>query len=217
MSGPTGVRGSQGPRGLIGVEGPNGITGMFGPQGGEGPVGVAGGTGITGSTGIQLDGNGSLIQCASVINVQVTTGSTSSIITFNTFNPVLSASLSTSISGQYDATGMNYYGNPLSAISETLNFPAGNYLIRAILQYNTTSSGTIALRMTNPSDDVIIASSTTASPGSDCILHTFFTPTQTTSAVFRVFASQNPQPVLQDGIVTSISPQRANISIVKIW
>jgi hypothetical protein len=216
--GPTGVRGVQGVRGEVGDGGPIGIPGMIGPQGSQGPVGVTGATGIMGSTGIQLDGNGSLVQCTSRIggdNIFVSNDNFYNI-PFNTPNPSLVGNLSTTISGQYDASGINYYGTPLQ-ITDGSNFafPSGKYYITAVLPIGSASGLEAALVMTE--SNVNIANSTSANPGSDCILQHFFTPSQDTSITFRVYISrENPVPI---ELFPSISSdfQNINVSIVKIW
>jgi hypothetical protein len=221
MSGPTGVSGPQGVRGETGPTGPTGITGMAGPQGIQGPAGVTGATGIAGSTGIQLYGNGSLIQTASSVNVEGSNKVAGGFVAvnFNTYNPPLASTLSTTISGQYDASGLNYYGTPMIFSNQSIVFPEGKYFINATLplQYNgDTSTNRLYLQLESFSGNVYtsIAGSIAAHPGGTAILQHYYTTSNPVELAFRVYSDSESGPVFSD---VSSNFQNFAVSIVKIW
>lgn len=226
--GPTGVRGLQGPVGVEGPSGRTGMTGLFGPQGEKGPTGVKGPTGIPGSTGIQLYGNGSLVQCSSVrVSTAIPDEYTPVNLTFQTFNPALAEPLfntSVAISGQYDASGLNYYGNPLSFSTEFITVPAGKYYMSAIVTLNNALSGltpppftiVTSLESYNQVSFSTLTKGTAAGPGGASHLQYYYTPTEDTDVVVRVAASSGTEPF---GLFLNPTPMypSATLSIVKIW
>lgn len=218
MSGPTGVAGRQGPRGATGPTGPTGIAGMVGIQGLRGPTGVTGATGIAGSTGIQLYGNGSLIQCADLCGATIQS-STFSPITFNVLNPSLSSGKSTTISGQYDTSGLNYYGNPMIISNEFITIPSGNYYISSVLSHNNQSaiSTTLAyLSLCNYNGSIYssnIANGIPANNRSASHLQCYITPSNDITVSLGVNVSNSSTP---ENLVSSNQPS-VFLSIVKIW
>lgn len=217
MSGPTGVRGPQGPRGQIGVVGPTGIQGMFGPQGVQGPLGFTGRGGIGGSTGIQLYGNGSLVQCAARTGTPaLSTNGNYQTIGLNAVNPALSGSNSVSISGQYDASGLNYYGNPLVMSQPLITIPNGKYFISATLSTKDISGTNITsldLASYNGVSYTTIVTGIAARPGSDCHLQHYYTPSTDTTVSLRARTSTSGQVFTE--VIGNVP--YATLSIVKIW
>lgn len=218
MSGPTGVAGPQGPRGVTGATGPTGITGMFGPQGLQGPRGVTGATGMSGSTGIQLYGNGSLVQCANAAGgTSLTTNNSNQTITLNNKNPELSGIYSTTISGQYDASGLNYYGNPLVISNQYITIPAGKYFISSRLSTKQVSPEDNNVSYTELAtyngDYATLITSTPAGRGSECHLQYYFTPSNDTTLSLRVWTTASGTELTY---ASAIEPY-ANMTIVKIW
>lgn len=220
MSGPTGVRGPQGPIGMTGFMGPAGITGMMGPQGAEGPVGYTGVTGITGSTGIQLYGNGSLVQCGTI---PTPTGEVATNIVapyrFSNLNPnpPLLGTRSTTISGQYDASGLNYYGSPLEISNEFITIPAGKYFVSAAIttKYVADGTNTSYLQLASYSNASYsgIVNGIPAKMGSTNHLQCYYAPSVDTVVSLRVISSVDKVALLD-----SVSPATvAALSIVKIW
>lgn len=221
MSGPTGVAGAQGLRGYNGPPGATGIAGMYGPQGAVGPVGPVGPTGIAGSTGIQLYGNNSLIQCASYTNSLEPVGTVSAGytgISMPTKTPPLSGNLSTTISGQYDASGLNYYGSPMSMSDEFIVFPAGKYYISACLPTNyngnfNANKTFLELSSWDGSTYTPIVKSIPAYSGSANHLQYYYTPTTDTTVALRVNISNSSGSLYT---YSSINPL-SKLTIVKIW
>lgn len=218
MSGPTGVSGPQGPRGAMGPTGPTGITGMFGPQGLQGPIGVTGATGIAGSTGIHLYGNGSLVQCLSIGDTAAPNTVDNDFInlTFNQRNPALNGILSTTISGQYDASGLNYYGNPMTISNANIRIPAGNYFISAVFPVQSNvATNTYYLQMaSNDGSYTPIVNGIPANSGGECILQYYHTSPNDIDVTFRLFTVIADQSVYFN---TSPNYQNAALTIVKIW
>jgi hypothetical protein len=220
MSGPTGVRGPQGPIGITGFMGPVGSTGMIGPQGVYGPVGVTGVTGITGSTGIQLYGNGSLVQCGTVLSPVITVNTSRSgpyMFSDLSTNPALLETRSSSISGQYDTSGLNYYGNPLEISNEFITIPAGKYFISAAISttYVTNNSNISYLQLAsyNGATYTGIVNGIPARTGSTNHLQCYYTPSTDTAVSVRVISSVDNALLLN-----RVDPANvAALSIVKIW
>lgn len=226
MSGPTGVAGPQGPRGAVGITGPTGIAGMFGPQGARGPTGVTGATGIAGSTGIHLYGNGSLVQCATLDGASVSVNHSAPYIVDGLVpfaNPTLSGSTSTSISGQYDASGLNYYGNPLLISNEFITIPAGKYFISAALttEYAASGCNVSYFQLSSYSDSTYsnIVNGIPARQGSTTHLQHYFTPSNDTVVSLRVFSQSADSPAGDGDVLLSPAPpsRQLALSIVKIW
>lgn len=213
-AGPTGVRGIQGPEGPIGVAGPIGNTGVRGQQGNRGPVGLQGPTGIPGSTGIQLYGNGSLVQSASLRDTQLSLATSTTInVPYTTKNPALVSGASTTISGQYDTSGLNYYGIPLSIgeKDEEITIPAGKYWITAIF-----SNGEVSPKVVLQLDDKLgnnIAKGIPANFNGISMLQHYYEPRVDTKVSFRVFSDATGNAFKT---ISSTFPN-TSISIVKIW
>lgn len=219
MSGPTGVRGPQGPRGVTGPTGPTGITGMFGPQGVRGPVGVTGATGIAGSTGIHLYGNGSLVQCMSIENTVVPNSVDNDFLnlTFNQRTPSLNGTLSTTISGQYDTSGLNYYGNPMVISNEFTTIPAGNYFISGVFPVQSfTPANTYYMQMASydGSNYTTIVNGIPAQSGSECIFQYYHTASNDMTVSFRLYTTLPGQNIVK---AVDSNYQNAALTIVKIW
>jgi hypothetical protein len=155
--------------GPIGEQGPAGIIGIIGSQGNVGITGPRGATGIAGMTGIQLHGNGSLVQCISQRG-PTGGGPTGGLlgdphVRFTAFNPVLSSvKTSMTISGQYENTGLNFYGIPMTISNapdsvDTIAIPTGEYYITAVLPVVThavvPAFPTIVLNLMNEGTIVI--------------------------------------------------------------
>lgn len=219
-TGPTGVRGPQGPRGAVGITGPTGATGPQGPQGPRGETGPNGVTGITGSTGIQLYGNGSLIQSANMRDTQLTTStSTPGVLNFNTRSPALVSGTSTTISGHYDTAGLNRYGNPLTMDPSTgvITLPAGKYWITASISIETTSTNAVYIALTSGtgSEPTVVAKGTAVVGYGVSHLHHYYAPPEDIAIRFFLFTKDS-------GTVTSFTTTgtafpNASVSIVKIW
>lgn len=215
-TGPTGVRGPQGPRGEVGITGPTGATGPQGPQGQIGQPGLDGLPGITGSTGIQLYGNGSLVQCANMRETQVTADlSVPGLLIFNNHNPVLVSRTSTTISGQYDTTGFNRYGNPLTMVdSGIITLPAGKYWITASISIETTSTNPVYIALTSGENTAtIIAKGTAVIEVGVSHLHYYYAPPE--DIVIRFFLYSDA--AVQSNTNRGAAFPNASVSIVKIW
>jgi collagen type II alpha len=208
MSGPTGTRGAQGIKGGVGVTGPIGISGQDGGAGPVGSQGVNGPTGITGGTGTQLYGNASLVQSGQCTNL----GSDSPII-FASQNPALVNGKSTTISGQYDSTQLNYYGVPLSINGALITIPVGNYYISATMPISINVVDTDIVYLTLSTYDgstyTPIAWSTPANKAGVCHLQYVYRPTVDTVVSFLSSVTNTP--------AFSVGTPHVNLSIVKIW
>lgn len=217
-----GVQGPQGPKGQIGPLGPRGLTGPAGKSGNGGPTGATGPAGIVGSTGIQLYGNASLIQCASLrnSNIPVESNAVGYYIpfAFNTFTPALSGNRSTTITGQYDTSGLNYYGVPLTVSGEYITVPSGKYLISSVLPIGkdlSLSEFFLELSLYTGEGWSTIVRGTPAGAACASHLQHYYTSSQDTIVGFRLFTTPNvTMGVFQD---VSTGYPNASLSIVKIW
>ena len=230
MSGPTGIQGPQGVRGFTGPTGSRGITGMFGPQGVAGPTGLQGATGLVGSTGTQLYGNGSLIQCFSIVNQGLVANSNYNVLTLSTQNPSFSGGKSTTISGQYDTTGLNYYGTPMSLSNEFLTIPIGKYLISASLPtfvdgnapmptpgFPADNSTFLALSSydSNTTTYTNIVTGIPALAGSTTHLQHYYCPSNDTVVSLRLWCSNDNMQIYPN--TSSSNSKNAIMTIMKIW
>lgn len=207
MSGPTGTRGAEGIKGPVGGTGPTGFPGQDGGAGPVGSQGVNGPIGITGGTGTQLYGNASLVQSG-----QCTGLGSSYTLQFANQNPALVSGKSTTISGQYGSTQLNYYGTPLSINGALITIPAGNYYITAMMPITNTIMEGIAIFLTLSEYDgstyTPIAWSTAANKAGVCYLQYVYSPTvDTVVSILKSVTSDT---------ITAGSPH-VNLSIVKIW
>lgn len=213
MSGVTGVRGPQGVGGAAGSAGSQGLTGPQGPFGYPGVNGLMGPTGISGGTGTQLYGHGSVTQsalCSAILDSDI------GAIPFGATNPALSSEVSTTINGQYDTTGLNFYGSPMTLDSGTNTFitlPVGKYYITAIAPIYTATAETINVHLLLSTYDgatyTDIAYSTPAFTNQVCHLQTIYTPAVDTILSIRL--STLP-------VSASLSPgNTVSLSIVKFW
>ncbi len=214
MSGVTGVRGPQGVGGAAGSAGSQGLTGPRGPFGYPGVNGLMGPTGISGGTGTQLYGHGSVTQSA--ISGSELTSDIGAIPFEGAKNPPLSSEQSTTINGQYDTTGLNFYGSPMTLDSATNTFitlPVGKYYITAIAPIYTASATAknvhLLLSTYDGASYTDIAYSTPAFTKQVCHLQTIYTPAVDTILSIRL--SSLP-------VSASLSPgNTVSLSIVKFW
>lgn len=213
MSGVTGVRGPQGIGGAAGSAGSQGLAGPQGPFGYPGGGGRMGPTGISGGTGTQLYGHGSVTQSA-ISSSELT--SDIGAIPFGSRNPDLSSGASTTISGQYDTTGVNFYGSPMTIDTATNTFitlPVGKYYITAIAPIYTASAQAKNVHLLLSTYDgatyTDIAYSTPAFTKQVCHLQTIYTPAVDTILSIRL--SSLPA-------TASLTPgNTVSLSIVKFW
>lgn len=227
--GPTGIQGSQGPIGPLGGRGPLGIIGMTGPQGTVGTEGPRGMTGIAGMTGIQLHGNGSLVQCISQrgpTGIQMDTPT----VLLTAFNPTLTSSDdSRTISGQYENTGINFYGSPMNintktTLTNTITMPAGRYYITAVLPVLPDESvppfSSIVLRLMQSATP--IRSSAPSLRNGVLYLQTYYEPIETVTLQFLLVINYvhtqyfDSEPVNFFKYMNAENPN-TSITIVKIW
>ena len=137
------------------------------------------------------------------------------VVEFNAKNPALNGSnRSTTISGQYDSTGINYYGLPLSFDASTGSFitiPIGKYYITASLPA-TLVSQIIAITLSSYSGGLYtdIAYSTPATANGVCHLQYVYCPTVDTVVSIRYSPVGGPCSLAD-------SKPHINLSIVKIW
>lgn len=222
-TGATGINGPQGPRGVTGPNGPQGIAGQTGPEGFEGRTGNTGPQGITGSRGIELFGNGSLVQTSARLTAIPLTSNAFTVFSFDPFNPALSGNNSTTISGQYDTCGTNFYGNPLTFSNEFIRVPIGKYLISAVAPTDETVSNTTFFQLascilplpgdSNPVEYTPIVNGVPTEGGSIHLQH-YYTPSVDTDISLRVFSSASGSNLFVAGGVLNTT---VNLSIVKIW
>lgn len=218
MSGPTGLPGFQGIGGFQGPTGFTGLAGMNGPQGSVGVGGFIGPTGILGGTGIQLYTSGTLVQ-AGKSNTQAG-NDIQTPITVSNPNPGLTGTNSKTISGQYDLTCLNYYGNPLTILHSIdegtmITIPIGTYYITASMPVYLSSADSNYYYLTLQEGATVLATGTYANRNGTSYLQFLYTPLVDTKVVLYI----NLSAIASGGDVVIITSggTSVNFSIVKIW